>query len=256
MRLRAALTACLLCGAAGAAETVPAAMVLERLEAASVAFRDAATVPELSGAVLGFEAGLADLGDGLRETAVREIQLSGDLQRREAELSRLLSLLMRVDKGAPVVYAMHPASLVDAARAGMLSAEVDQALQTRARQLRKELDELSALRRLQDNAESVLTQSLRDAEAARAALGTAMTERTDLNLRFAADLVRLAILTSSASTLEEFLAGLPQISATPITPSKAISAIGKGNWSRRFRMSCRSGPKGIGCVSQPDRRHW
>lgn len=231
MSLRAALCACLLCGTTAMAEPVPSAAIIDRLVVASGSLDDADTVPELARTIRSFDAAFAELGDGLRAAATREARLSGDLARREAEISRLLGLLLRVDTGLPVVYAMHPASPVDAARAGMLTAEVRQALQTRAGQLRAELDELRALRAVEERAETVLATALTDADTARAALVAAMAGRADLDRRFSEDPVRTAILTSSMTTLDALIDGLPQISATPIVPFAGDGDDQAGGWA-------------------------
>ncbi|EPX79764.1 Peptidase, M23/M37 family [Salipiger mucosus DSM 16094] len=106
---------------------------------------------------------------------------------------------------------LHPAGPVGTARSGMLLASVTPALEARARELRAELEEMTALRALQESAADTLEEGLRGVQEARTDLSQAVSDRTDLPRRFTEDPVKTAILIASTETLEGFASGLSEI---------------------------------------------
>lgn len=167
-------------------------------------------VRALTGTIQAFETGLAAMRTGLRQAAIREAQLSARLDARDGEVGQLLAVLQSIGRTNPTVL-LHPGGPTGTARAGLLLAELTPALNLRADQLRRDLEDVQTLRTLQTDAEERLRTSLTAVQEARAALNQAMAERTDLPKRFTEDPVSTAILIASTETLDGFASGLSQI---------------------------------------------
>jgi septal ring factor EnvC (AmiA/AmiB activator) len=218
MILRAALLAFALTGAAhaqgegDAAAQARAAVVL--LEEAAVklqaAERAGDRVSALTETIQAFETGLAAMRTGLRQAAIREAQLSARLAARDNEVGQLLAVLQSIGTDDPTAL-LHPQGPTGTARAGLLLAELTPALNQRAAQLRRDLEDVQTLRTLQTDAEERLRASLTSVQEARAALNQAMADRTDLPKRFSEDPISTAILIASTETLDGFASGLSQI---------------------------------------------
>jgi len=216
MILRAALLALAFAGPAAAqsdaSEQARAAVAM--LEAATAQL-DAAEgardrVQALTETIQAFETGLAAMRTGLRQAAIREAQLSARLAARDGEVGQLLAALQSIGTTTPKAL-LHPDGPTGTARAGLLLAELTPALNRRADQLRRDLDDVQTLRTLQTDAEVRLRASLTSVQEARSALNQAMAERTDLPKRFTEDPVSTAILIASTETLDGFASGLSQI---------------------------------------------
>ena len=216
MILRAALFILALAGPAAAqgdaaAQARAAVTMLEeaavQLEAADGA-RD--RVQALTQTIQAFETGLAAMRTGLRQAAIREAQLSARLDARDGEVGQLLAVLQSIGTDSPTTF-LHPDGPTGTARAGLLLAELTPALNQRAEQLRRDLEDVQTLRSLQTNAEARLRTSLTAVQNARTTLNQAMAERTDLPKRFTEDPVSTAILIASTETLGGFASGLSQI---------------------------------------------
>jgi septal ring factor EnvC (AmiA/AmiB activator) len=199
--IRAAALLCLL-ALPLRAETVAeqAAKASAELQEA-VAALDAATeardrVSALSQTIRAYEAGLAALRGALREAAKRD------------GIGRLLGVLATMEANPGPLLLLHPEGAVGTARSGMILADVTPALQSEARALKGELQELSDLRALQLSAGDVLEKGLATAQAARTELSKAISDRTDLPKRFTEDPEVLKGLLDSADTLDAFAAGL------------------------------------------------
>ena len=186
-----------------------------QLEAASVRLTEAESardrVRALTETVHAYEAGLSAMRAGLRRAAIRETQLRGQLQARDAEIAQLVAVLQTLSPDETPSAFLHPQGPNGTARAGMLLAELTPALNQRAAQLRQDLSDVESLRLLQEQAAAQLQTGLTEVQTARSALNQAMAERTDLPQRFTADPVRTAILIASAETLDAFSSGLASI---------------------------------------------
>ncbi len=169
-------------------------------------------VQALTETIQAFETGLAAMRTGLRRAAIRETQLSTRLAARETEVAQLLAVLQTIGTDTPRAL-LHPDGPTGTARAGLLLAELTPALNSRADQLRRDLDDVQTLRTLQTDAEKRLRSSLTQVQAARTALNQAMAERTDLPKRFTEDPIATAILIASTETLGGFASGLSEIVA-------------------------------------------
>jgi septal ring factor EnvC (AmiA/AmiB activator) len=226
----------LLCPALALAQSDPA----ERARAASDMLETASArlakaegsrdrVRALTEIISAYETGLGALRSGLRQAALREEQLSARLQARDAETSALLAALMRTGGTETPVLLLHPGGPTGTARAGMLIAEVAPALNAKAEDLRRDLEELRNLQALQSDAAERLQAALGEVQTARTALNQAIADRTDLPKRFVADPVREAILLTSVETLDGFARDLDQISSAAIPQAPATLSGAKGS---------------------------
>ena len=192
-----------------------ARVAMDRLEAAAEQLDDAQSardrVRALTEAVQAFETGLAAMRDGLRAASIRETELQRDLDVREAEVTRLLSALSAIGSSAGPRAFVHPEGPVGAARAGLLMASVTPALSDAASALRRDVQEATVLRQLQQDAADALRTGLAGVQTARTALSQAMADRTDLPRKFTEDPVRTALLIAASETLDGFASGLTQI---------------------------------------------
>ncbi|MAM25605.1 MAG: peptidase M23 [Rhodobacteraceae bacterium] len=195
----------------------------DQLEAAS-ALLDAAEgagdrVAALTETIQAYEKGLAAMRASLRQAAINESQLQARLQARDGEVAQLLSVLQSIGGDPSPVVLLHPDGPMGTARAGMLLAELSPALNARAEALRRDLDSVKMLRRLQTDAAGRLQEGLAEVQAARTTLNQAMANRTELPKRFTEDPVRTAILIASTETLEGFASGLSEIATEEIEPA-------------------------------------
>lgn len=218
IRLATVLALCLW-PVAGLAETddpaTAARAAAKALEQAAVSLSQADSardrVKALTQTLKAYEDGLEAMRDGLRHAALREAQLTQDLQTREAEVAQLLGVLQSIGAAPAPVTMIHPDGPTGTARAGMLLADVTPALNAKAQALRVKLEEVQTLRTLQESAADTLRRGLEGVQNARAELSQALADRTDLPKRFNEDPVKTAILISSTETLEGFASGLYDI---------------------------------------------
>lgn len=217
MRRAAVLALCLMTGPLAAQEDAGALARAagQLLETASMQLDEAESardrVRALTQTVQAYEAGLAAMRAGLRRAAIREAQLRGQLEARDAEIAQLLAVLQTLTPDQSPNAFLHPDGPNGTARAGMLLAELTPALNQRAERLRLDLSDVEGLRLLQEQAAQQLTLGLSEVQTARAALNQAMANRTDLPQRFTSDPVRTAILIASSETLDAFSSGLANI---------------------------------------------
>lgn len=232
---RVLLVAVLLAGSA-TAQSDPASdarAAVEQLDKAAIALDKAETardrVRALTETVRAYEAGLGAMRDGLRRAATRETMLTRKLQSRDREIADLLGVLQTIETAPPPVLMVHPSGPLGSARSGMMLAEVTPALNARASEIRRDLEEVRTLRLLQQNAAETLEQGLAGVQQARADLSRAIADRTDLPRRFTEDPVRTAILIASTETLDGFASGLSQITGENIGTSNADISGQKGD---------------------------
>ena len=217
MRRLAVLALCLMAGPLSAQEDAGALARAagEMLETASVLLDEADSardrVRALTQTVQAYEAGLSAMRAGLRTAAIREAQLRGQLEARDAEIAQLLAVLQTLTPGQAPTAFLHPDGPNGTARAGMLLAELTPALNQRAERLRTDLSDVEGLRFLQEQAAAQMQLGLSEVQSARAALNQAMANRTDLPQRFTSDPIRTAILIDSSETLDAFSSGLANI---------------------------------------------
>lgn len=161
-------------------------------------------IAALTKTVRAYEAGLAAMRQEQREIALQEGILSEELDLRTVEFAQLLGVLSAIGKTPQPVQRAHPDGPLNTVRAGMLVADITPGLKTEVARLNTLLAEVEAVRTAQDAAAQTLMDGLQGAQAARTALGQAISERTDLPTRFEDDPVQTALLLASAETLDEF----------------------------------------------------
>lgn len=227
---RAALLAIWMAGAASAQQG-PAAQAQAALDALDRAVRqlDEAQsardrVGALTATIRALEDGLGAMREGARQAAIRDRILTRKLASQESEIAALLGALQTMGRSDSPTALLHPSGALGTARAGMLLAEIGPALNGAARTLRSDLEEVQTLRILQQAASDRMADGLAQLQAARAALNTAMAERTDLPQRFIADPTRAAILIATSETLEGFASGLSQIAVDETAPPLDLTA--------------------------------
>jgi len=212
---RGALLVCfLLFGAAAQAE--PAADIAmsaaSDLRKAITALNDAQTksdrVAALTNTISAYEMGLGALRDGLRRAAIREGEIKQGFDAKREELGGLLAVMSTMQQTDGPLLLLHPSGPEGSARSGMVLSSVAPALQQEAEGLRKQLDEIATLRKLQENARGVLEQGMTSVTQARTALSEAISEREKLPQRYLEEPEELRKLVESADTLEGFATGL------------------------------------------------
>ncbi len=190
----------------------------DRLRAASSQLDKAKSardrVKALTATVQAFETGLDAMREGLRLAATREDVLSRQLAARDGEVAELLGVLQTISRAPAPVLMAHPDGPAGAVRSGMLVAEMTPALTARANALRRDVEEMTLLRSLQETATDELRSALEGVQNARSALSQAIADRKDLPKKFTEDPVRTAILISSTETLDAFAGGLSKITTS------------------------------------------
>lgn len=224
MRL-AALIACLATAAAGQQVAQQAAA---QLEAAQEQLREAETardrIAALTQTVQAYEAGLAAMREEQREIALQDAILADELDLRREEFAQLLGVLSAISKTPDAVVRAHPQGPLNRVRAGMLVADLTPGLEAEVGELTALLAETRQVRAAQDRAAQTLAEGLQGAQTARAALGQAVSERTDLPARFEDDPVQTALLVASAETLGAFAAQI-----TDARPDATTALTAEGN---------------------------
>lgn len=202
-----------------------------KLEAASVQLTQAESardrVRALTATVQAYEDGLAAMRDGLRQAAIREQGLTTQLYAKSDEVSKLLGVLQSTARSSGPVSLLHPNGALGTAQAGMIAADVTPAIQSQVNILRTQLEEVALLRGLQQNAAETLQDGLNGAQIARAQLSEAISQRTNLPLRFTDDPVQTALLIASTETLDGFASGLTD--ALLDSPAPAYDTNSKGS---------------------------
>lgn len=215
MMRRRVLVSVLLCALATplAADPAERAMAAARaLEQATLAMQAASggrdQITALSQTIQAYEDGLVALRDGLREAQLREAALTRSLDSESADVSRLLAVLLGAGQLAPELVLLHPDGALATARAGMLLSDVTPELAAQVATLRRDLDDLRAVRRARQYGLLALEQGLEAAQNARIDLSAAIAARGPLPRKMVDDPERLALLANDAATLDEFAAEL------------------------------------------------
>lgn len=215
MIARAALLALLLAIPAALHAQTPAEAAAAASEALLSATRDLDAarsakdrVAALTRTIRAYETGQAALREAARQVELREATLALQFEAKREEVARLLAVLSGIEAEPAPLLLLHPDGPLGTIRSGMLLADVTPALQQEADRLKAELAELATLRGLQAGMARTLVEGLQAAQAARAALGQAISERTSLPRRYTEDPQALADLLASAKSLQSFAAGL------------------------------------------------
>ena len=215
---------CLATGALGQQAAQEAAVQLEAAQnQLSAADGAQDRIAALTQTVQAYEAGLAALREEQREIALSEAILADELVLRREEFAQLLGVLSAISKTPQTVLQSHPQGPVNTARAGMLVADVTPGLDAEVTELNTLLAETQQVADAQARAAKTLAEGLQGAQNARAALGQAVSERTDLPARFEEDPVQTALLVASAETLDAFAA---QVAGARPEATEALEASG------------------------------
>jgi septal ring factor EnvC (AmiA/AmiB activator) len=222
---------------AHAQDTPPAALAeaaLAQFEAARVKL-DAAQkatdrVKALTGVIHAYESGLEAMRAGLRQAALREAAIEREFQDESGQVAMLIGVLINLRPDASPAALVHPTGPIGQARAGMLVSSITPALQAQAEELRAQLQEVSILRELQNEALIVLEAGLKDVQTARTDLSQAMSQRTDLPKRFVADSTRLQDLINGSDTLESFASSLAVMDVVDGLSTLPDLDSAKGTW--------------------------
>nr|WP_236019360.1 peptidoglycan DD-metalloendopeptidase family protein [Fuscibacter oryzae] len=195
---------------AGVAEEAAAAS--DNLAAAVAALEQADSAKDriaaLTQTIRAYEQGLAAMRQSMRQAELRKSELDARLEAKRDDVAQLLGVLSGIEAEPGPMLLMHPDGPLGTVRSGMVLSDVTPALQAQANQLRAEITELEALRKLQTSAGDILQRGLTAAQAARSDLSQAMSERTELPKRFTEDPEVLKNLLESADTLNGFAKGL------------------------------------------------
>ena len=165
-------------------------------------------VATLTQTIRAYEQGLDAVRTALRQAAIRESALDRQFEARRDQVAQLIGVLESLPADPGPTLLLHPTGPLGSARSGMLVAEVTPALQAQADQLRRTLTEVRDLQTVQAAAAATLSEGLAAAQQARSALSKAISDRTDLPMRFVDDPGVLKGLLESADTLDAFAAGL------------------------------------------------
>lgn len=225
MKIRAAFLALLLSLTAPVAQAqsvsdqalAASAKLGEAVQALETATKARDRVAALTQTIRAYEEGMAILREALRQVELRATTLTLNFNAKRDQIGQLLGVLARMEADPGPLLLLHPDGPVGTARSGMILADVTPALQAEAEALKVELTELAELQSLQIAAGKTLSDGLKAAQDARAALSQAISDRTDLPKRFTEDPEVLRNLLQSADTLEAFASGL---SATEEDPDR------------------------------------
>jgi septal ring factor EnvC (AmiA/AmiB activator) len=125
-----------------------------------------------------------------------------------ARIGQLLGVLAQIDPDPGPRLLLHPDGPLGTVRAAMMLSEVTPALQAGAEALRRDLTELTGLRRVRIEAAATLEAALEAAQTARADLSQAIADRGDLPRRFDADPAAMAAVIAAAETMADVATGL------------------------------------------------
>lgn len=240
--------------AAGDAAVAAADRLAQAAESLNAATSSSDRVAALTETVRAYEDGLVAMRDGLRRAAIRETAVSAELDAKSAEVGRLLGVLQTMGRAPTPLLMLHPSGPVGTARSGMLIADVTPAIQKEVADLREQLEEVATLRALQVSASQTLQKGLDGAQTARAALSQAVSQRTDLPIRFTEDPIQTALLLASTETLEAFSTGLTEAFINGESPVDASNQKGglplpvQGQILRRFDAADAAGIRRPGII--------
>lgn len=219
MRLRTALLSLLLLADPARAELDAAAtaqQAAELLEQAGFALLEADgardRVEALTQTVRAYEEGLLALREGIRQAAQRERTILLIFEAERDRLARLLGVLQSIEGSQAPLLLLHPEGPMGTARSGMIVSDVTPAVAEEARTLRAQLQELAALRSVQDGALAQLSAALDRVQEARTQLSQAIAERRMLPENFIRDEAAMEELLGSVDSLDalsELLAQTP-----------------------------------------------
>lgn len=176
-------------------------------------------VEALTETVRAYEHGLDALRAGIRAAAVREDTILLVFEAERQRLGQLLGALQRIEEAPAPATLLHPEGPLGTARLSMIVADVTPAVARQAAALRDQLEELAALRAVQDGAVGQLEAALTGVQEARAALSQAIADRVDLPERFALNAAAMRQILEGVDSLAGFADMLGE------TPAETTAAL-------------------------------
>ncbi|MFD2844481.1 murein hydrolase activator EnvC family protein [Paracoccus cavernae] len=165
-------------------------------------------VVALTEMIRAYEKGLAALRSGLRRAGVREQQILEEFDARRDRLGRVLGVMTAMEKSPETALLLHPAGPEATARSGMILTSIAPSLKAEADLLGAQLREIRTVRALEESAANTLAQGLGEVQEARRLLASAVTDRSNLPVRFGEDPEELKLLVQSVDTLSAFADGI------------------------------------------------
>ncbi|RZW06093.1 MAG: peptidase M23 [Rhodobacteraceae bacterium] len=198
-------------------------------------------IDALTETIRAYEAGLSTMREGLRQAALSERDVALRLGAEDAELGALLALLQKVTRAGQGRAVFHPSGAVDAVRGGLLASALVPALEEKTSALERDLNDLAALRTIQEAGIATLDDGLARVREARLMLSQAMSERTDLPRRVATDDAAMEALINSSETLAAFADSLVLVDDAPISARRDWSWPVAGQIVRGFEEADAAG---------------
>lgn len=189
-------------------------------------------IDALTTAVRAYEDGLAALRAGQRDAARRVQTLETLLSAQRDGLSKLLSVLVAIERAPRPATIVHPEGPLAGVRAGMALSAVAPSMGRDVEALRGALEELRLMRDIQSGAEARLREGLAGMQDARQRLAQAVADRGPLPVPVAQDADAMARLLQSADTLDAFAGGLAGLPAAP-PPAPQVAGGGALPWPVR-----------------------
>ncbi|WP_168193219.1 peptidoglycan DD-metalloendopeptidase family protein [Rhodophyticola sp. CCM32] len=165
-------------------------------------------VEALTETVRAYEEGLLALREGIRRAALREQTILVVFEAERDRLARLLAVLQTIERAPAPLLMLHPSGPLGTARSGMIVSDVSPAIAGEAARLQGQLEEISLMRTLQDNALAQLRDGLNGAQEARAQLSQAIADRRVLPERFELNTDAMLQLMESVDSLDSFAESL------------------------------------------------
>ena len=165
-------------------------------------------VTALGEVIRGYEQGLAALRSGLRQAAAREDDLRESFDAQHDRLSRVLGAMTAMQQAPETALLLHPGGAQATARSAMILSDITPGLRAQAEALQGDLDEIAQVRELQGAAAVMLGEGLAAVQEARRLLVSASGDRSHMPTRFGENPAELQQLEASATSLEEFAAGI------------------------------------------------
>lgn len=189
-----------------------AADAADQLRAATGQLDEALTkddqVKSLTDMIRAYEMGLSALRDGLRRAGIREQEIRTEFDARRDKLGRVLGVMTSMQRSPETMLLLHPAGPESSARAGMILSSVAPGLEAEATAMQKNLEEIRTVRTIQLNAANTLAQGLGQVQEARRLLASAVTDRSNLPVRYGEEPEELRTLVQAADTLDSFASGI------------------------------------------------
>ncbi|WP_134678527.1 murein hydrolase activator EnvC family protein [Paracoccus ravus] len=165
-------------------------------------------VASLTQMIRAYEQGLSALRDGLRRAGIREQEIHSQFEARRERLGRIIGVMTAMQRSPETLLLLHPAGPESSARAGMILSSVAPGLRAEAAEMQQRLEEIRTVRAIQLNSANTLAQGLAQVQEARRLLASAVTDRSQMPVRFGDNPAELTALVESTDTLEAFASGI------------------------------------------------